>query len=252
MLHRGNYKIQPVDGMGGGTFGEVQLVKVFNQKDHFCGFFAMKTMKSDAREIDSFRKRFKREGYLQAKCSHQNIVSIYICDLDNVEPWFVMELGDKDVQKLIVEGPFPREEKLKCILHLLLGMVHIHGLKLLHRDIKPSNMVRVNGIYKIADFGLIKNTEPNPGSTQLTAIGQAMGTRGFAAPEVAFGHYDYLTDIYAIGTFIEQVCYDDETLGNTLFPLINKCRENQPLHRFQNIQQILNVFMPIYEGELNA
>ncbi|HEM7759313.1 serine/threonine protein kinase [Acinetobacter baumannii] len=252
MLFRGNYKIEPIEEMGGGSFGEVQKVRVYNQKDHLCGIFALKTMQSTAREIDDFRKRFKREGYLQSKCCHPNIVSLYICDLDNDEPWFVMELGDKDVGKLILEGLFPKEEKLKCILHLLFGMAHIHGLKLLHRDIKPSNMVRVGGVYKIVDFGLVKNTEPNPGSTQLTAIGQVMGTKGFAAPEVAIGHYDYLTDIYAIGTFIEQVCYGDEQLASALLPIINKCRERIPTQRFQSIEQILDAFMPIYEEGKNA
>lgn len=252
MFYRGGYKILPIENMGGGNFGVVQKVEVYNQKDHLCGLYAMKTMKSTAREVEDFRIRFKREGHLQAKCCHQNIVSICICDLENDEPWFVMELGETDVETLIVEGPFPIEEKLKCILHLLLGMTHIHSQNLLHRDIKPSNMVRVNGIYKIADFGLVKNTNPNPGSAQLTAIGQGMGTPGFVAPEAAFGFYNNLTDIYAIGTFIEFVCYNDTELGSLLSMIINKCRERIPAERYQSITQILEVFMPIYEEMTNA
>ena len=70
----------------------------------------MKTMKSNAREIESFRRRFVREGHLQAKCSHPNIVQIYICDLESVEPWFVMELGEIDVEKLIINGKFPKKK----------------------------------------------------------------------------------------------------------------------------------------------
>ncbi|EKU50891.1 kinase domain protein [Acinetobacter sp. WC-323] len=252
MLYRGSYKIESIDDMGGGSFGVVQKVKVYNQKDYLCGIYAMKTMKSDAREIENFRNRFKREGHLQARCCHPNIVSIYICDLESPEPWFVMELGETDVEKLILGGNFPTAEKLECILHLLLGMSHIHQQHLLHRDIKPSNMVKVGSTYKIADFGLVKSTVSNPGSTPLTQIGQGMGTPGFMAPEAAFGVFNNFTDIYAIGTFIEYVCYNDAVLERKLSSIIHKCHEYMPAHRFQSINQILDAFMPIYQEMKNA
>ena len=66
-------------------------------------------------------------------------------------------------------------------------MSHIHQQKLLHRDIKPSNMVKVGDKYKIADFGLVKDTVSSPETTPLTAIGQGMGTPGFLAPEAVLG-----------------------------------------------------------------
>lgn len=252
MLVRGSYKILPIEDMGGGTFGFVQKVEVYNQKDHLCGLYAMKTMKSDARELENFRKRFMREGHLQAKCSHPNIVQIFICDLKSVEPWFVMELGETDVEKLLVNGNFPKKERLKCILDLLFGMRHIHQQKLLHRDIKPSNMVKVGDKYKIADFGLVKDTVSSPETTPLTAIGQGMGTPFFIAPEAVFGHFTDQSDIYAIGTFLEYMCFLDDDLARKLAPIISKCRAHVPSDRYQTVNQILKIFLPIYEEGMNA
>lgn len=252
MIEHSSYLIEQIEYMGGGSFGAVHKVNVYNRKMHLCGQFAMKTMKSDAREAEDFRKRFMREGHLQSKCIHSNIVPIYICNLSSAEPWFVMELGETDVEKLILEGNFPRQERLKCIYDLLLGMEFIHSRKLLHRDIKPSNMVKVDNKYKIADFGLVKNTVPNPNSVPLTAIGQGMGTPGFVAPEAVFGHFSDQTDIYAIGSFIQFVCYNDEYLTAKLLPIINKCREDVPANRFQTVSQLLDVFKPIFNGEQNA
>ena len=252
MIERCNYLIEPIEYMGGGTFGSVYKVNVYNRKKYLCGQFAMKTMKYDARETDEFRQRFIREGHLQSKCAHKNIVPIYICKLEGIEPWFVMELGEIDVEKLIISDEFPRKERLNCIIDLLYGMEFIHSRKLLHRDIKPSNMVKVGNDYKIADFGLVKNTVLNANSAQLTAIGQAMGTPGFLAPEAVFGHYSDQTDIYAIGTFLEFTCHNEPHLLSKLLPIINKCREHIPANRYQSVSQILDIFIPIYNGEQNA
>ena len=126
-------------------------------------------------------------------------------------------------------------------------MSHIHQQKLLHRDIKPSNMVKVGDKYKIADFGLVKDTVSSPETTPLTAIGQGMGTPGFLAPEAVFGHFSDQSDIYAIGTFLEYMCYLDEELTRKLAPIINKCRAHVPSDRYQSVNQILKIFLPIYE-----
>ncbi|MFW1853461.1 serine/threonine protein kinase [Acinetobacter guillouiae] len=252
MLEHGSYLIEQVVSMGGGTFGEVHKVNVYNRKMLLCGQYAMKTMKSSAREAEEFRQRFTREGHLQSGCVHHNIVPIYICNLSSSEPWFVMELGETDVEKLIINGNFPANERLNCIRDLLLGMHFIHNRGLLHRDIKPSNMVKVGNLYKIADFGLVKNTNPNPDSVALTAIGVPMGTPGFIAPEAVFGHFSVQTDIFAIGTFIYCVTYNDEYLFKKLSPIFNKCRQEKPADRYQTVERIIEVFLPIFEELNNA
>lgn len=254
MIEHGNYKIEPIKGMGGGTFGYVEMVKLFNNKGHVCGLYAMKTLNANAKEVENFRKRFIREGHLQASCNHHNIVPIYLYDLNAAHPWFVMELGETDIQTLLVENNFPRFERLKCILHLLNGLKFIHSKGFLHRDLKPSNMIKSGDFYKIVDFGLVKNTAPSVDSTQLTAIGiqgGGMGTPGFIAPEAAYGVYNEQTDIYAVGTFMEMLCHNDVILEQKLSRLIQKCRA-MPIDRYQTVDSILQAYLPIMEGLTNA
>ncbi|MCO8056266.1 serine/threonine-protein kinase [Acinetobacter towneri] len=251
MIEHGNYKIKPKDFKGGGAFGSVEVVELYNIRGHLCGLYAMKTLKATAAEVENFRRRFIREGYLQASCIHTNIVPIYLYNLHAANPWFVMELGENDVQTLLLSGTFTRDEKLKCLRHLLEGLLFIHAKGFLHRDIKPSNMVRSGGVYKIADFGLVKNTSPSVDSTQLTAIGQGMGTPGFLAPEAIFGVYNEQTDIYAVGTFIEYLIHNDSILEKVLSRLFKKCKEHLPANRYQNIKQVLEDYIPIMDGLLS-
>lgn len=66
-------------------------------------------------------------------------------------------------------------------------MAALHARDLLHRDIKPSNILRVNGVWKLADIGLL--TEDR---TEVTAL----GTVEFMPSN---GDIDRTADLYACG-----------------------------------------------------
>lgn len=43
-----------------------------------------------------------------------------------------------------------------CLLLFLQGLKHLHDNHMIHMDIKPSNvLIGLDGLYKIADFGLV-------------------------------------------------------------------------------------------------
>ncbi|MCW0136018.1 hypothetical protein OIU92_04215 [Escherichia coli] len=51
------------------------------------------------------------------------------------------------------------------------------------RDIKPFNVLRFSdGTYKVSDFGLVKDTNPEGDTTKLTEIGTRMGSTRYMAP----------------------------------------------------------------------
>ena len=95
------------------------------------------------------------------------------------------------------------EEELQVICScVVLGLLHLHKLRMIHRDIKAGNILLTSdGTAKLADFGV---------SAQLDTIQSkrdtAIGTPYWMAPEVIQeGRYNSKADIWSLGiTLIEM------------------------------------------------
>ncbi len=76
---------------------------------------------------------------------------------------------------------------------------------LIHRDIKPSNIfVSDYGVFKIGDFGTVREVEKTYGS--YTRI----GTPDYMAPEVrSRGEYSTVSDIYSVGLVLYKLANDN-------------------------------------------
>lgn len=83
---------------------------------------------------------------------------------------------------------------LRISLALAGALKHLHGNGLVHRDIKPSNIIFVNGIPKLADIGLVTESE---------ATIAYVGAQGFMAPE---GPGRPRGDLYSLGKVIYEMC----------------------------------------------
>lgn len=91
-------------------------------------------------------------------------------------------------------GRLPFAECLRISLALAGALKHLHGNGLVHRDIKPSNIIFVNGIPKLADIGLVTESEAT-----ITYV----GAKGFMAPE---GPGRPRGDLYSLGKVIYEMC----------------------------------------------
>src|SRR5262249_31592659 len=90
-------------------------------------------------------------------------------------------------------GRLPFEQCLQLGLDLAAALAHLHKHGLVHRDIKPSNIIFVNGIPKLADIGLVTDTDEAK---------SYVGTEGFIPPE---GPGTPQADIYSLGKVLYEI-----------------------------------------------
>jgi serine/threonine protein kinase len=90
-------------------------------------------------------------------------------------------------------------DAIRVIAQVSQGLHRAHKQNLIHRDVKPDNiLIRKDGVAKLADLGLVKETETD---LNLTKTGRGLGTPHFMAPEQfrnAKGA-DVRCDIYSLG-----------------------------------------------------
>lgn len=247
--HFRGYSIRNMGEIGSGGFGYVEKIELFNSFGESDGFCARKTLSPSSSEAsEEIKRRFKREILLQAKCVHENVVPIYMCNLNVENPWFIMDLAECDLQHEIDNKLLSTEDKIKVTEMLLNGVSFIHSKGLYHRDIKPKNILRfahtnkkinanyaAKGEYKISDFGLVKNTNTDNDSTQLTMIGVGMGTPSYCAPEIVFfGEYSVQGDIYSIGKVILALSIGIPGIDE----VVNKCTQTVKDNRYSSVDEI--------------
>jgi hypothetical protein len=239
----GGYQV--LKRLGEGGMGTVYLARQISLDRNV----ALKTMKPQWADIPRFLARFTREAYAAAQLVHHNIVQIYDIGEDKGTPFFSMEfvkgsnLGDllKDKGKLDVE------EAIGYILQAARGLKFAHDQGMVHRDIKPDNlMLNDQGIVKVADLGLVKTPEAaaaedaaeegaegGSGDVEVTAVGVAMGTPAYMAPEQGTNAagVDHRADIYSLGcTLYILLTGRPPFQGKTAMEVITK-HQSEPIVR---------------------
>ncbi len=237
-----SFKINPIEILGKGAFGYVEKIELYNSSKTHYGIYAKKTLSPNEDilskiSMDEIKKRFAREVFYQSNCRHQNIIQIFLFNKDISNPYFIMEIGDYDLQTLIDKNNLSENEKENIIIMMLNATKKIHDEEYLHRDIKPQNIIRFpNGVYKLSDFGLVKNIDSDSDTTALTAIGTRMGTKKYMAPEILIeGEYSKQTDIYALGILFSELSVKNKKL----FQIIEKCKKRDKDSRYTSVDEII-------------
>ena len=134
----------------------------------------------------------KNELKIHALMDHPNIVKLeeIIYDLDNII--IIMELGGKDLRKLV--GKVSEEQIRGYLPQIVNALKHIHEHGIIHRDIKPANLLLSDQTIKLCDFGLAEFDE----------IGNKMivGTPNYISPEAIRNSESFETDIWSLGVTI--------------------------------------------------
>jgi serine/threonine-protein kinase len=168
-------------------------------------FVAIKTLKPNYVNQETFVERFKREAKTAANLNHPNIVQIFDWGIED-EPYFVMEYIEGNTLTSIIAKN--RTISLSDILFIGAqvsnGLHAAHQKGLVHRDIKPGNiMITPDGKVKVTDFGIVslQNEE-----SDITKTGSILGTASYISPEQAQGKpVSIESDLYSLGTVLYEL-----------------------------------------------
>ena len=193
------YEILEILGEGGMAF-------VYKARDtQLERFVAIKTLKPNYVNQETFVDRFKREAKTAANLNHPNIVQIFDWGIEE-EPYFVMEYIEGNTLTSIIAKN--RTISLSDVLFIgaqvSSGLYAAHQKGLVHRDIKPGNiMITPDGKVKVTDFGIVslQNEE-----SDITKTGSILGTASYISPEQAQGKpVSIESDLYSLGTVLYEL-----------------------------------------------
>ncbi len=210
--------------IGKGSYGWV-----FEASEEMGGrFVARVAVKLLSPEDDSQREVVLREIRALAGLTHDYILA-YRTSGQIAEGtlggtiFLVTELGEVALGKA-VQPPrrLPDQELWTMGQGIALALAHIHSRGSVHRDVKPGNILRVEGRWKLGDFGLVRAVE----GTQMSGTG-GKGTLRYMAPEALGNEISPATDVYALGVTLlycltGRFAHEGETDAQFMASLLTK------------------------------
>lgn len=187
--------------LGSGGMGEVYLV----QHPRLPRQEALKVLRREFSQDESFRERFIREADLASGLRHPHIVGIHDRGEHDGQLWIAMDYIDGTDLSDLVENHYPRGMPIRqastIVTAIAAALDYAHRKGLLHRDVKPANIIVSDlqtddpKIY-LADFGIARPVDDTSG---ITTTNMTVGTVAYAAPEQLMGEdIDGRADQYAL------------------------------------------------------
>jgi serine/threonine protein kinase len=148
--------------------------------------------------------RFEREMRAIGKLEHAHVVAAYDAGEIDGTHYLAMQFVDGiDVSQVLKQrGRLPIADACEIARQAALGLQYVHEHGLIHRDVKPSNlMISREGVVKVLDVGLARLVEKEETPSQLTSVGNILGTVDFMPPEQCDDCHavDARGDVFALG-----------------------------------------------------
>lgn len=191
-----------------GFIGEGGMSRVWRALDQNTGkYVAIKVLREEYSEDESFIRRFDREAQAASRMSHPNIVNLLDVGVeDDGTRYLVMEyVQGKTLKRFIQEsGALRPEIASQIIIRVLAALQHAHQNGVVHRDIKPQNiLIDKEGTVKVADFGIARMANAQ---TVNQSDENVMGSVYYFSPEQARGAaVDARSDIYSVGVVFYEM-----------------------------------------------
>lgn len=219
---------------------------------------------------DSKKKyiRFKSE-YFNTNYVKNNLIStvnmIYYDELKLTNelsiPYIVMSKYEKNLKQYRAAIDTTDINKFKALVQFLFESIKsLHDNGILHRDIKPENiLIDSKSKYFLSDFGIARFDDDGFPISNKTSKGERLANIEFSAPEQIDNSFPATkaTDIYSIAQVLYWFVFKTVNRGtggkhiSTVFEdadayiydnIIYKCINNDPLERFQSINEIENYY----------
>ncbi|WP_025272701.1 Stk1 family PASTA domain-containing Ser/Thr kinase [Haloglycomyces albus] len=197
----GRYEIGETVGYGG-------MAEVHRGRDRRLGReVAIKLLRSDLANDETFLVRFRREAQNSASLNHPNIVAVFDTGEENGIPYMVMEYVDGRTLKefLLADGRFEPNRACEVLADVCSALDFSHKHHIIHRDVKPGNvMVTSTGQVKVMDFGIARALAS--GQSTMTQTSAVIGTAQYLSPEQARGEtVDARSDVYSTGCVLYEM-----------------------------------------------
>ena len=168
-----------------------------------------------------FVQRFLIEARATARCTHENIVTIFEVGEHEGLPYMVLELLEGKTLSEVLDGHPSQRQFTEMMLSVARALERAHEHGIVHRDLKPHNIfVTDRGQVKVLDFGVARMLDRASSLTEQVAAGMdprkmsldanevsvtqtsnsLVGTLPYMSPEQwGSGVVDHLSDIWAVG-----------------------------------------------------
>lgn len=207
-----------VKRVGGGGMGNVYMARDTRLAGALRAVKEMIEMFSDEGQRRKAVEDFERESQLLASLEHSSIPTIYDYFAHDGRYYLVMKfIGGGDLASQMKQAANGRlEERLVTEWAIqtcdVLNYIHSQQPPIIYRDLKPANLMiddKTNRIM-LVDFGIARFVAPT--QKGVTAI----GTMGYAPPELFSGKVEARSDLYSLGATMFHLLTGSDPQDNPL------------------------------------
>jgi serine/threonine protein kinase, bacterial len=206
-----------VNRVGGGGMGSVYQARDKRLADRLCAVKEMIEMFADQAQRAKAVEDFKREAEVLAQLDHPSIPTVFDYFIEAGRYYLVMRWiggGDLADQMRLRAGIIEEPIITKWAIQIcdVLHYIHQQRPPIIYRDLKPANLMlddKTNRVM-LVDFGIARIVRPT--EKGVTAI----GTMGYAPPELFAGKVEPRSDIYSLGATMFHMLTGSDPQDNPL------------------------------------
>ncbi|MBI3652482.1 MAG: protein kinase [Acidobacteria bacterium] len=203
--------------VGGGGMGSVYQARDKRLADRLCAVKEMIELFADQSQRAKAVEDFKREAEVLAQLDHPSIPTVFDYFIEGGRYYLVMRWiggGDLAEQMRVRGGTVDEATVTKWAIQIADVLHYIHSQKppIIYRDLKPANLMidDKTGRVMLVDFGIARIVRPT--EKGVTAI----GTMGYAPPELFAGKVEPRSDIYSLGATMFHMMTGSDPQDNPL------------------------------------